>query len=397
MNFSFLFNFDEVKKILIIGASVVSPKVIIIFIPYLFMSNELSHFNDFYFTASLLSIFSIFGFDFIIYKTKPQLKFLIVAVLINYLITFFVYLLFNEFKFSINPFYLSIYAISNSLTSILCFYFLFEGRYIFYSTISILSSFFILFSISLIKIFHFDIESTLAFMSLIPMIILLVKYYLSTLTNIVTVKNFYQKGLMAFIINSLLVAIFSLDKFLSLNFFSKDLSNSYIFAWSLIVPVFYFGNIIEKAILSHKNVELYPFSPKVKSLFYISLRGYSTYFLFIIIILYYFPYILPKSINIDNLKFLVPIFIVLYSVYSIFHFPINGILFKQLGDLAQKKVWIFFIIIGITYFFIIYFEYKLNLFTNTYILISNTATAAFTLLFFKGLIIYRFLKINEHR
>jgi hypothetical protein len=210
-------------------------------------------------------------------------------------------------------------------------------------------------------------------------------YYRGEFSGMTKLAEFYRLGLSVFVINSSAGLALTADKFFVNHYFTQALANSYTFAWALAAPVFYMGNVIERAIYTVEKRD------KLRSVFLKASLGQL-----VIVILYgagvssavyFFPQLLPNSVSYDYIKVIVPVMIAGYGVYSIFHFPLNGILMKFSSGKTQEKI-AFYYTIAIIAFIGIFFVLKgRGVGLNYLSLLGIIWVYLFSLLFIKAKII----------
>jgi len=149
-----------------------------------------------------------------------------------------------------------------------------------------------------------------------------------------SVGKFYKIAASTFIINSAAGIILMADKFFANNIFDSEIANAYTFSWAIIAPIFYLGNIAEKNIYASKEKK--SLQSSIKNSIGLILLGLVGYSIIIVIITNYVSFLLPQSINLDIFNKIIFTMLAGYSVYIIFHFPINGMLFKFNLHKVQK-------------------------------------------------------------
>ncbi|MHB8581113.1 MAG: hypothetical protein ACYDA4_14825 [Ignavibacteriaceae bacterium] len=332
-----------------IGASIFASKVYLLFFPYFLNGALYNQFNKFYYTASLIILFGSFGFNISASLLKFNKRNVLIGVLLNSVITLIVLTLISQNHATI-AFLLSvlIYSVISSFIGIYAFKILFEGNYKKSTIITFIVSFSNILIIPLLLIAHTTIEISLITASLVALILsykIILKHDLST-NEKGNFKNLYEVGLSAFIINNVIPFALITDKYFANHYFNIPTANAYTFAWSLTAPIFYIGNLIEKMIYSSEAKNTFKAFRNSFSLIFLMIMLYNA---FLIIGLNYFPFLLPKSIDIVLLKKVVYFMTAGYSIYVIFHFPINGYLFKYAKILIQEKIAIAFAIFTTIY------------------------------------------------
>jgi hypothetical protein len=199
-------------------------------------------------------------------------------------------------------------------------------------------------------------------------------------------KQFYKIGISAFVINSAVSLALAADKYFVNHFFSLEIANSYTFAWGLTAPMFYIGVIIEQFLFSEANPSK---SNILKRGLILSTAFVIIYAVTLLVVINLFPGLLPESVNYNYVLSILTLMITGYSVYVIFHFPVNAYLFKSLGTEKQKSISIIFSII-IFAFVILYGTIMQGVIEINYVwLLIITWSYIFTLLITKIFIMFR--------
>jgi hypothetical protein len=145
----------------------------------------------------------------------------------------------------------------------------------------------------------------------------------------------YKAGGAAFIINSAVPFALVADKYIVNNFFPVDTANAYTFAWGITVPLFYIGNLIERIIYSSDDMHPEKMLKESLLLLFLLILIYLTAVISAVLFL---PALLPSSVNRLLLKNIFLFMVTGYSLYVLFHFPLNGYLFKFLQVGKQKRI-----------------------------------------------------------
>jgi hypothetical protein len=200
------------------------------------------------------------------------------------------------------------------------------------------------------------------------------------------IKEFWKIGISAFVINSAVSLALAADKYFVNHFFSTDIANSYTFAWGITAPMFYIGVLIEQYLFSETNTS----KPNIlKSGFILSSSLVIIYAIGILAVVHFFPTLIPQSVDYESVVNISVLMISGYSVYVIFHFPVNAYLFKSLSTGKQKTISIAFSVI-ISAYLVIYILILQEIISINYIwLLIITWSYIFTLLITKILIMFR--------
>ena len=241
-----------------------------------------------------------------------------------------------------------IYSVVYSYIGIISFRILFDGHHVRYAVITFIVSISNLLIIPFVTAGHLSISLSLilsAFLALVS------THKIINNAGFIekekgTIKDLYTVGISAFVINMIVPLALIADKYIANHYFDITTANAYTFAWSLTVPIFYIGNLIEKMIYAEEARNTFKAFRNSFLLLFLMIILYNT---FLIIGLNYFPFLLPKSIDILLLKKVVYFMTAGYSIYVIFHFPINGFLFKYTKILIQEKIAIAFAIFTVIY------------------------------------------------
>ncbi len=230
-----------------------------------------------------------------------------------------------------------IYSVINSFIGIYSFKILFDGNYKQSTIITFLVSISNILIIPLVLLAHTSIEISLLTASLVSFVITYKIIFRQELTSKRKggFKELYTVGISAFIINNIVPFALIADKYFANHYFEIPVANAYTFAWSLTAPIFYIGNVIEKMIFSGKGNNAVKIFWNSFSLLFLLILLYNTV---LIIGLNYLTFLFPKTIDIKLLRSIVYFMSSGYSFYVLFHFPVNGILFKYTKILTQEKI-----------------------------------------------------------
>ncbi|MGE5805733.1 MAG: hypothetical protein ACM34M_08085, partial [Ignavibacteria bacterium] len=107
------------------------------------------------------------------------------------------------------------------------------------------------------------------------------------------------------------------------------------FAWGLTAPLFYIGNLIERIIYSSDDINPEKLLKRSLLIMFLLILFYISALISAVI---FFPGLLPSSVDPVLLKHIFLFMVGGYSLYVLFHFPINGYLFKYLPVSKQKQI-----------------------------------------------------------
>lgn len=330
---------NEFYRITALGLTLLLPKLPLFLAPYFLSTNNLFEFNRFYYSASLILLFTTFGFDFAFNIVKPKIAIIFISLLSNAIITMLIFTLIQLSDFSaIMIFSLFVYALLMSYQQVFSFRLLFTGHYLIYFFIHLLVALLLLSVVLLLGSTHKnDLLIYFPAYALIALLITLWLFYKNESESFLEsrVKPIYQCAASAFLINSIIPLLFTIDKYIASNTFDVITANSYTFSWTITAPLFYIGNLIEKMIYSSKNENNR--SLIIKSLA-INLGLIIIYILIILSLLILYPVLLPKTVDEGLVKSISFIMLIGYSLYTLIHFPVNGYLFKYGNPKMQKMI-----------------------------------------------------------
>ena len=378
---------SNIKKLFFLGIAVASTKLMLLLFAYFFDAETYNQFNQIYYTASLMILFGSLGFNIAVTRVNMNLIKVSAAVAVNVL---FVYLFLQIISVPFNNLFeitsINIYSIFISISGIFVFQLLFSGRYKDYALLTILYSVLHLLIIPVIILLHASLFTLLPLVAITWFLIGVPKFIKQLDSSPGNFKQFYKIGLSAFVINSAVSLALAADKYFVNHFFSLEVANSYTFAWGLTAPMFYIGVIIEQFLFSEANPSK---SNILKRGLVLSTALVIVYSFAILAIVNFFPNLLPATVSYDYVLKISSLMIAGYSLYVIFHFPVNAYLFKSLGIEKQKSISIIFSVI-ITAFLILYIIIMQGLIEiNYYWLLIITWSYIFTLLIVKVIIMFR--------
>lgn len=374
-------NKNELLKIILLGLTNLLPKIPLFLAAYILSSDQLLSFNRYFYNATLITIISSFGFDFAYNLSKPSFRLMIFAQLINSIITTVVLTAGSFLSVSfLGVISLFSYSLFINLAHVFQFRLLFIGRYRLYFITHLLNM--VAFILLLVGIKSMSREMIYLLFPFSSSIILFINFYfLIRYDNeklcSEDIIDLYRSGFPAFLINSIVPFLFILDKFLVNNHLDQVTANSYTFAWLLTAPLFYIGNIFEKMIYS--STEKLGKGVFIQSII-LNSSAIILYALLISFLLFFQSWLLPKTINLLLVQKIGITMLFGYSIYAVFHFPLNGYLFKYKNKKIQNSIAIKYFILAIASLLFILFskDYLLSDFQN--ILLLNFSILALLLL-----------------
>jgi len=378
---------SNIKKLFFLGIAVASTKVMLLLFAYFFNADTYNQFNQIYYTASIIILFGSLGFNIAVTRIGITRKTVSAAVAINTIIVYLILQLISApFENPLEILSIICYSIFIATAGIFIFQLLFAGRYKDYVLLTLLYSILHLMLIPAVIFFNIDFFIALPLIGLLWFLSGLPRYIKVKESSHGRIKEFYKIGVSAFVINSAVSLALAADKYFVNHFFSVDLANSYTFAWGLTAPMFYIGVIIEQFLFSETRPSK---SSILKKGFSLSASFVILYATALLIAVNFFPDLIPVSVNYNYVLDILTLMITGYSVYVIFHFPVNAYLFKSLGTEKQKTISIIFSII-IFAFVILYTVIMQGVVTINYIwLVIISCSYIFTLLVTKILIMFR--------
>ena len=379
--------FSNIKKLLLIGIAVASTKVVLLLFAYFFNAETYNLFNQVYYTASMVILFGSLGFNIAVTRISLNIKLVAVAVLVNVFIAYLFLQVTSEPFISVYQIAsVILYALFSSLGGIYVFHLLFSGDYKDYAILTLLYSLLHLLIIPVVLFLNADLFLILPVVSFLWFIIGFPKYIKQKGNSKREIKEFYKIGLSAFIINSAVSLALAADKYFVNHFFPLELANSYTFAWSITAPMFYIGVLVEQFLFSETNTSR---TNILKRGFILSTSFIFIYAVAVLFVINFFPNLIPDSVDYTYLLKITTLMITGYSIYVIFHFPVNAYLFKSLGTEKQKTISLAFAVI-ISCFIALYILIFKGMISIDYVgLLAITWSYIFTLLATKILIMFR--------
>lgn len=325
------------KEVILIGFSFLFSKFFFLIIPYLITAAEYKNFNENYYTASLLSILTIFVLDYVNARYSVKLKHLIIFCFITFTSIFIILSFVND----INLFTILLW-INNLIISFTLTIFLYNSQVMKYFQINVLV--FVL-SLSSILISYylldlFSIYSILLFLFSLTLLPKLIRR--RTEFSKINLKDALRLSFGIFIINSSAGLLFNYDKFLVNNYMDMNTANAFTFSWSVLVPALYIGNVFEKSLYSREKIIL-----SFNKTFLLNMMSILAYLLFIWIILLN-GYLIPKSVAADKLSIIIIELSIGIGLLGILHYPLIAVLLKSISSVIQNKLALAAVIISLT-------------------------------------------------
>lgn len=342
-------DFNTIKKFLFLGIAVVSTKLMLLLFAYFFDADTYNQFNQIYYTASLLILFGSLGFNIALTRIKINLFTILSIVAANSIVAaIFLEIFSDPFDTYWTIISVIIYSVLISVTGIYTFQLLFTSRYKEYVFLTIAYSLLHLMIIPAIIYLSLSISLMLPVVSFCWLLIALPKILEENRNYSKDLKEFYKIGVSAFVINSAVSLALAADKYFANHFFTMEIANSYTFSWSLTAPIFYIGVIIEQFLFSEQNTTK---SNILKRGFVFSSVLVICYSIIVLLIINFFPGVIPRSVDYNNVINIATMMFTGYSIYVIIHFPVNAYLFKSMSTGIQKSVSITFSVIIIVFLF----------------------------------------------
>ena len=377
---------ESLKKFILIGLSIFLYKSVFLVFAYTFNQVQYNLFNQSYYTASLLILFGTLGFNIsqsrIPVKTLKIFIFITINIVITYSILHFISNPFSDLS-EIIP--VIIYSIFAAVGGVLNFKLLFDGKYLNYFWVMLLFAIAHLLIIPAVILFKVSIFPALSAFIIIWFFVIY-RIFDKEVSENKNYNEYYKIGFSAFVINSAVSLGLAGDKFIVNHFFTTDIANAYTFAWGLTAPIFYIGNLIEKYLYAEPKPDK---NRILKKGFLFSLLLISLYTIGSISVIKFFPSLLPGSVSKEIFGSIFAFMITGYSLYVIFHFPLNTYLFKVTGTGKQKTISIYFSFIILIFAFVFYYIINNAFEFNYQLLLIAVWIYIFTLLIVKALIIFK--------
>jgi hypothetical protein len=325
----------SLQRFTLIGSTLFLSKIVLILVAYFFDEKDYNTFNKAYYTASILILFGSLGFEYALLRVRVRFSLLLAAVVLNSAVTMGVLILVSGPELNITELlFVYLYSLFACLGGVFTFRFLFSGKYKKYFILMVLNSLFHIAIIPAVKLAGLNIVFCFPFVTGAWFLIVFSQVKRDT-KNIAGIKELYSAGVSTFVINSSASFALATDKYIINNFFSLNVANAYTFSWMLTVPLFYIGNLIEKIILASTGSD----SPKMikRSLLFL-IVFIMVYVSCVILAIFFFSQLIPASVDADVFRKIFLFMITGYSVYVLFHFPLNGYLFKFFNVGVQKII-----------------------------------------------------------
>lgn len=331
----------SIQRFTLIGTTIFLGKLVLVLIAYFFDESSYNIFNKAYYTSSILILFGTFGFNYAVNRVKVSPFYLSASVFLNVLSAIIILTLISRpFTAAYQFIAVFFYSFFSCLAGIHIFRLLFSGKYIDYTKLTFAFALFHLLIIPAVIVFKMNIYLALASAGFL-WLLSCYPFFKKEENAGRNITELYRVGGAAFIINSAVPFALVADKYIVNNYFPLFTANAYTFAWGLTAPLFYIGNLIERIIYSSDDI-----NPE-------KLLKRSLIIMFLLILIYisalisaviFFPGLLPSSVDPVLLKNIFLFMVGGYSLYVLFHFPINGYLFKFLPVSKQKQIAVIYFI-----------------------------------------------------
>ncbi len=331
----------SIQRFTLIGTTIFLGKLVLLLIAYFFDESAYNIFNKAYYTASILILFGTFGFNFAVTRIKISPVYLFASVFANVLAALVILsLISHPFSAPFEIISVFLYSFFSCLAGIYVFRLLFSGRYIDYTKLTFAFAVFHLLIIPAVLILKMNIFFALAASGLL-WLLSCYPFFKNEKNTEKNLFDLYKVGGAAFIINSAVPFALVADKYIVNNYFPVDAANAYTFAWGLTAPLFYIGNLIERIIYSSEDMNPEKMLKKSLLLLFFLILIYVSALISAVIFL---PGLLPSSVDRLLLKDIFLFMVGGYSLYVLFHFPLNGYLFKFLAVGKQKRIAVIYFI-----------------------------------------------------
>jgi len=335
----------------------------------------------------MVILFGSLGFNIAVTRININIKLVSASVLLSTLLAYlFLQITSSPFENVFEIISILIYCLFISLSGIYVFHLLFTGRYRDYATLTLLYSALHLLIIPAILFIQVRLFSILPVVAILWFVIGYPKYIKQNESTLKNFKEFYKVGISAFIINSAVSLALAADKYFVNHFFSVETANSYTFAWGITAPMFYIGVLIEQYLFSETNTSK---TNILRHGFILSTSLVILYGISMLAVVNFLPGLIPISVDYNLVLKISTLMITGYSIYVVFHFPVNAYLFKSLGTGKQKTISLAFSII-ISAYLVLYILILQGIVGIDYVwLLIITWSYIFTLLVTKILIMFR--------
>lgn len=371
------------KKIFIIGAALFLLKVVLMIYPYFMSKEQYYYFNKSYFTASIIIILSTFGFNISQTKIPLDKYFLLLLVFIHTIIFTLFFMIIKSHFYIIDFVSIVLYSVPIAYIGILNFQRIFYGNYkkYFYVTLSLAIT-------HLLIIFFKSYKNQFFVLSVFVFIwfVFIINYFENVKEIEFNYKEYYKIGYSAMITNSAVSLVLAGDKYIANHHFETNIANSYSFAWMIIAPLFYIGNVIEKFLFTEGN---YNPGKILRKGILLSLLIVSCYNLIIFSIINFSPRILPATVSPRLFTKIYVLMALGYSIFVTFYFPLNTYLYKFCKTDSFKKIGVNFTIILALYAIIFLIINSTSINFNYTHLLSLIFFFVFALLSTKTLLVFK--------
>jgi len=336
---------ESIKQIITLGLTLVLPRMPILLAAYLLSKENYFFFNKYYYTATMLILWSSFGFEFAISYTKTKYSLLTGSILTNVVITSIVLYFVVIEELNLYEFIaIASYSFFVTAANVVNFRILYTGKTFIYLLTNLLNATFLFIAIVLGRMFS---ENGLIIGLTLGAALYFITVWVFQFRNEreqfdgKNLKDIYSIGFSSFVINSIVPFLLAADKFIVNHNFENITANSYTFAWGLTAPLFYIGNIFEKMIYAERK-EVTKKLVLVNGLLNIALI--SIYAIAVFTTINISDSILPQSVSKEMVRSITLMMLIGYSIYAIVHFPLNGYLFKQKDKSFPKKIAVLYVI-----------------------------------------------------
>ncbi|MFZ1292531.1 MAG: hypothetical protein WAR79_20745 [Melioribacteraceae bacterium] len=376
--------FNQGEKFLFIGSAFFISKIVFLIIPYITNSIDYNEFNKIYYSAAIVILFAKLGFDFAINRVHVHHKNLFIAVLINTLIMVIVLKLTEQENYSyINYTSIFLYSFFYIIANIFLMKTLFDGNFKRYFLFKLFYGIILIAIVFILISFHLEIFLVFPIAGILWMIYVY-SFSIRDFKGEGKLTDFYKLGFAGFVVNAALGFAFIADKYIVNHFMNLDVANAYTFAWGLTSPMLYLGNMVEHSIYTAGNIN----KRKIIKNAFILLAGLIVlYSIGIYAVVFFLPNLLPQTINLSLLKQVLILFLLVYSIYSLIQYPLNGILFKFINSSAQYKLAKIYPSIFLFFFACLFYVYKIQNSDDFFLLIALCSVYLFVLLGIKVLIV----------
>lgn len=359
-----LLNKNQMSKTIVFGLGLTLDKIYLFLLPYLLSETSYNSFNKSYYLAGIITLFGTFGFNFAIRVIRLSNKLIYLLIFINSLIvTLVLWLFFEGDAFPYLPF---LFAFISSVFLIFQFEFIFQGEIKKYFITIILLFLSGIISLIISLAIQQDLFLILVLLNSITLFISSTLFLKGSLQTKKDITAAYISGASALMINGAGVAVLGFGKYIASQVFTIKLSNSFIFLSLLVTPILMSGNLVERFVYSIKR----EIKNRNKIITGLLLFIFILYSAAVILVMHTVPELFPASIDMEILRSLAIPILIGTAIYGAYHFPLNGILFKEAGITIQKKLAVYYL------FFMCSFAFCVHLF-----LIADSPNA-FLLIFF---------------